>query len=184
MNYLCLLFLFIGLNCFSQNEFELCDEKLNKRIIANTSSDNISWSVQPLIPFQQENDILYITFEDVGTYLITAKFDNGRCYSEDKLIIKIIQCEETYLYIPNSFTPNNDNNNDYFGAYGINIKAFSMEIYNRWGELIFVSDDINNRWDGIYQYTPCQNDVYTYIIKYKNINNRPFFKTGRVTLIN
>lgn len=183
MKYILYILLFICSSLNSQVELELCDFSLTKEIKANTSANQISWSVTPFTPYQIDNNTVYITFKDKGTYVITALFDNGKCYVEDKLVIKIIECEETFIYIPNSFTPNGDNDNNEFGAYGINVKEFKMLIYNRWGELIFESNDINNRWNGIYNLTPCQEDVYVYIINYTDIKNRYQQRVGKVTLI-
>ena len=52
------------------------------------------------------------------------------------------------LYVPNAFTPNNDGVNDVFKAEGVNIRGYQMHIYNRWGQLIFTSDDPEEPWLG------------------------------------
>ncbi|MBL0339536.1 MAG: gliding motility-associated C-terminal domain-containing protein [Bacteroidetes bacterium] len=54
------------------------------------------------------------------------------------------------IYIPNSFTPNGDGMNDSFGAYGEAIKEFRMQIFNRWGQMIFEANNVEYRWDGTY----------------------------------
>lgn len=166
-----------------QIQLELCDFNLIKEVKANTSANTVSWSINPFTTYQVENDIMFITFDNIGTYVITALFNNNTCYATDKLVIEIIECQETFIYIPNAFTPNDDNNNDEFGAYGINIKEFKLLIYNRWGELLFESNDINNRWKGFYNLTLCNQDVYTYIINYTDIKNRYQQRVGKVTLI-
>lgn len=181
MKYI-LILLLISLNLKGQSTFQLCSEEIQKEIRANTSS-NISWSVMPLVPYQVNNDVMTITFKDLGTYVITAVFSNGECYSDDKIVIKIIECKETFIWIPSAFTPNGDTNNEEFGAYGINIVQFKMAIWNRWGEMIFFSHDLNKRWDGTYNNKVCEDDVYTYKIYYKDINNKYHEKIGRVTLI-
>jgi len=58
-----------------------------------------------------------------------------------------------------------------------------MTIWNRWGEMIFMSHDLNKRWNGSYNNRACEDDVYTYKIYYKDINNKNHEKIGRVTLI-
>ncbi len=71
------------------------------------------------------------------------------------------------LYIPNTFTPNNDGINDVFGAEGLGIDKFEMKIYDRWGEVIFESHDLNEKWTGNFKggdhYT--QIGVYHYVAK-------------------
>ena len=176
-----LFILLISLNIRAQSTYELCDTYIQKEIKANTSA-SISWSVTPLIPYQVSNDVLTITLKDLGTYIITATFSNGLCMSSDKLILKIIECKETFLWVPTAFTPDGDNENDVFGAYGINIKDFKMAIWNRWGQMIFFSHDLNKRWDGKFYGRICEDDVYTYKINYTDINNKYHEKFGRVTL--
>jgi gliding motility-associated-like protein len=58
-----------------------------------------------------------------------------------------------------------------------------MLIFNRWGEIIFRAEDINNRWNGFYKGRLCQNDVYVYKITYKDTKGKQFTKIGRVALI-
>ena len=166
----------------AQTTYELCDTYIQKEIRANTSASNTDWSVNPLVPYQVNSDVMTITIRDVGTYMITATFSNGLCYTKDLLVLTIIECKESFLWIPNSFTPNDDRTNDTFGAYGINIKDFELTIWNRWGELLFISNDLNNRWDGRYKGKVCQDDVYTYKLSYKDVNNKQYTKFGRVTL--
>ena len=68
------------------------------------------------------------------------------------------------LYIPNTFTPNNDGRNDYFLAYGNNIGKFRMRVYNQWGEFIYESQNILQGWDGTYRGRAQPTGVYVYYI--------------------
>jgi gliding motility-associated-like protein len=86
------------------------------------------------------------------------------------------------LYIPNSFTPNGDNINDEFIAKGTGISKFNLMIYNRIGELIFESSDIEKGWDGTYFQRQVQQDYYTYIIEYMDYNNIAKVERGFVML--
>jgi len=64
-------------------------------------------------------------------------------------VIKLIEIKPAYaLYIPNAFTPNSDGLNDGFKAQGVGISEFKMQVFDRWGALVFESNDINNGWDG------------------------------------
>jgi gliding motility-associated-like protein len=188
MKYILFVFIYLSsLNINSQTiirEYEICDEYLNKEIRAVTNSNSIIWDVNPEIPYQVNSNTMYITFNNIGTYVITAEFSNGLCYAEDKLIIRIIECNETFIYFPNVFTPDDDRNNDNFGAYGVNVLDFTMLVFNRWGEIIFRAEDINDRWNGFYKGRLCQNDVYVYKVTYKNTKGKQFTKIGRVALIN
>ncbi len=118
-----------------------------------------------------------------GTY--TAEISNGSCTSI--VSTEIIEHCEPAFFIPNSFTPNYDNLNDYFtpkqSGY---LKEYTMEIFNRWGELIYTTHDINIGWDGKIAGKEVQMDVFVYKIRYSYINENDVLqqknKVGTVTL--
>jgi gliding motility-associated-like protein len=87
-----------------------------------------------------------------------------------------------HLFIPNSFTPNGDNMNDEFYAKGTGIVEFNLKIYNRIGELVFESNDINTGWNGSYFQRQVQQDIYAYIIEYKDYSNSVKTERGYVML--
>jgi gliding motility-associated-like protein len=89
------------------------------------------------------------------------------------------------LYIPSAFTPNGDGLNDSFGVKGEGIKSINLQIYNRIGELVFESDDMQNFWDGTYKGKKITStDVYVYQVKAIGKNNTVLpEQTGRVTLV-
>ena len=86
------------------------------------------------------------------------------------------------LYIPNSFTPNGDGINDHFGIYGEGIRDFTMNIYNRWGQLIFESNSLNDKWNGTYDGALVPNGTYVYHIVSKAAEGRTQVKKGSVLL--
>jgi gliding motility-associated-like protein len=71
--------------------------------------------------------------------------------------------QEPVVFVPNAFTPNDDSDNDKFGPKGAFIKSYSMEIYNRWGELVYQTHN-SKPWDGSFKNAPVQMGVYMYII--------------------
>lgn len=88
------------------------------------------------------------------------------------------------VYIPNAFTPNGDGLNDGFGVKAEGIQEFLMEIYNRWGELIFSTTDINELWDGTYKGKKLDNtEVFVYKVTAQGIDNQTQRFNGRVTLV-
>ncbi len=86
------------------------------------------------------------------------------------------------IYIPNAFSPNEDNHNNTFRAYGENIEEFQMWIFNRWGQEIFYSAVMENGWDGTYKGKQVENDVYVYRIIYRDIDGNEGNPIGSVTL--
>lgn len=89
----------------------------------------------------------------------------------------------TGLYIPNTFTPNGDNLNDTFSAVGGRISSYSMLIFNRWGQLLYETDDINAPWDGTYDGEKVPPDSYVYKIFAKGTQLGEVHKTGTVTVL-
>lgn len=76
------------------------------------------------------------------------------------------------IYIPNTVTPNNDGINDVFFVYGENIIGFNLKIFNRWGDLIFESEDPKEPWvPGLNGYF-VQDGVYQWIVEYETIERR------------
>ncbi|MES2592524.1 MAG: PKD domain-containing protein [Bacteroidota bacterium] len=98
------------------------------------------------------------------------------------------------IIFPNAFTPNSDgpsggaydiNNldNNIFFPYTSGVIDFEIQIFNRWGELIFESFDIKKGWDGYYRSKLCQEGVYIWKARVKLINGKTYNKTGDVTLL-
>ncbi len=86
------------------------------------------------------------TYADTGTYKMKLIVSNGSCKDSTYEIVRITL--PTSLYVPNTFSPNGDGVNDVFKAEGDGITTFEMMIYDRWGQLVFQSTDINKGWDG------------------------------------
>lgn len=121
-----------------------------------------------------------ISAANAGTYsvLVTDKYG---CLEGDTIVISNDRCYPT-LFVPNSFTPNGDGKNDFFKAEGEYITSFKMEIFNRWGERIFKSDDINKGWDGRFKGEKAQMDVYLWMIEYSGYRTHKLI-SGNVTLL-
>lgn len=85
------------------------------------------------------------------------------------------------LYVPNTFTPNGDGMNDFFGAKGGNFRTFELLIFNRWGELIFEGEHIDDWWDGKYKGEYVQDGVYVWKIRYEDLNGNIKVVYGHVT---
>ena len=118
-----------------------------------------------------------------GTYYVKLSIDSN-CFANDTINIYYKYCD-TSIYIPNSFTPNGDGLNDVFTIKtNYNFINFKLVIYDRWGELLFESDDINKGWDGTYKGKVAPLNVYIYqftgTIKETGENIK---KTGRVTVV-
>jgi gliding motility-associated-like protein len=76
---------------------------------------------------------------------------------------------ESYLWVPNAFTPDGDGINEFFEFQGAP-QPVTLHIFDRWGKRVFFSDNYQNNWDGSYQGQPLPAGVYTYLIEYLYIN--------------
>ncbi|MDP5172037.1 MAG: PKD domain-containing protein [Bacteroidia bacterium] len=87
------------------------------------------------------------------------------------------------IRVPNAFTPNLDGINDEWKASGIHIQTFHLQIFSRWGMLLFESYDPEIGWDGTYRGQPVGEGVYTYVIRGTSYNGAPFIQKGGITLM-
>lgn len=134
----------------------------------STGQTSSSIIVQPEIP---------TTYSVIGT-------DVNGCENNDSKLIRVEDCST--FFIPNSFTPDNNGENDYFKPVGDfeGIKAYRINIYNQWGEIIFSSNDIYDKgWDGSFKNEMAQEGVYSYYVMFVNAWDKEFTRTGTVTLL-
>ncbi|KAB2859039.1 MAG: T9SS type B sorting domain-containing protein [Flavobacteriales bacterium] len=115
---------------------------------------------------------------ETTTYTFTTWSEFG-CKNSKEIVVMF----KGILYIPNAFTPNGDGDNDVFYAHGINIKEFEMMIFDRWGEKLFTSDDLDKGWDGSYNGNLAQTETYVWKIIYKDVLNNREELIGTVTLL-
>ncbi len=112
-------------------------------------------------------------------YTITYIDTNG-CIATD--IIKVIY--DPLLYIPNAFTPDGNGTNEVFRIYGANIDDITLDIYDRWGELIHTIKGFDDYWDGTYKGLPCPIGTYVWKIEYTDIvKDIILSKTGHVNIV-
>ena len=121
------------------------------------------------------------------TYIVDVTSDHG-CKNSDSVTIHLF-CNSSQIFVPNSFTPNGDGQNDVFYPRGTGVKGIkAFRIYNRWGELLFERDNIeindaSNAWDGSYAGGKPRPDVYVYIVDAVCETGEPIFIKGDVTII-
>ncbi len=117
-----------------------------------------------------------------GTYTITAE-DADSCWHDGKVTVDFVNCDPL-IALPNAFTPDGDGINDYFSlGAGTNITSLEIVIYNRWGEEVYTSNDLEFKWDGKYKGKDCQMGVYVWSMKYKAYNGMSTHISGRVTIL-
>jgi len=124
------------------------------------------------------------TYADTGNYVITLLVTNQ--YGCVDSTFKNVTIEpDFHFYIPNAFSPNGDGINDSFSGKGVFIKKYEMMIFDRWGDMIFFTDDIDKPWDGKANQGSgvAQQDVYIYSIKVTDNKRKEHNYKGIVTLV-
>lgn len=150
------------------------------------SNDVISWHWSPSINLSCTDCASPVCRPEGNTaYIITATTANG-CTASDTIIVKLA-CGENTIFIPNAFTPNNDNKNDFFVIKGAG-KIKKLLIMNRWGYTVFerhnfTSNDPENAWDGTNKGVPLPTGVYIYLAEIECSAGQMIQKKGTVTLI-
>jgi len=137
----------------------------------------ISWVPATFItcPTCHETEV----FPPKNTNFTAILTDANGCMIQDDVAIYY----DPLIYVPNTFTPDNNQYNNEFRAVTQNISEFEMTIYNRWGELIFQSFDPNGSWDGYYGGSKSQDGVYIWKILYADLNGVKGELVGHVTLL-
>ncbi len=127
-----------------------------------------------------ENPDLY--FENTGVYAVALVVsDINQC--ADTIVKPITVAPDFGIYIPNTFTPNNDGMNDTFKPVTRGRGYYSMHIFDRWGAMIYHTSDINSGWDGSFLNQPCKNEEYVYLITMQTADGQKKEYKGMVTLI-
>ncbi len=145
-----------------------------------TANDTCYWYPADYLSCTNCNTTMSTPDADV-TYTITTTNSEG-CTTATTATIRV-QIESTF-YIPNTFTPNNDGMNEIFKPLATHIHDYKIDIFDRWGLLIFQSTNLDQGWDGTYKGGKCQQDVYVYKVEYvDDPENRTHTKAGQVNLI-
>jgi gliding motility-associated-like protein len=120
-----------------------------------------------------------------GTYWLEVISADG-CVARDTLVIDGFGCE-FYLFVPNVFTPNGDKRNETFFPLGYNVVSGNMQIWDRWGELLYETNDLTKGWDGTFKDKDCPIDAYVWVVNFSGYAEdgslQTKIKVGTVTLL-
>ena len=107
--------------------------------------------------------------------------DGTDCFATDTISIVVIS--DKILFIPNAFTPNGDGINDEFYVSTLGEKEFHMAIFDKWGNMVFHSEDKNNGWNGTYKSQALSKGAYLYDVKVVYLDGEILQKKGVINLI-
>lgn len=181
-------------NCLNTLPYTVAFSDINKFSLGNDTtlcapaeiSLNASWPGVEKYLWQDGSMNEQLQVNKSGLYWVQVTEGNG-CSKKDSINVTIKGCDSCQLFVPTAFTPNNDGLNDVFKAIpdcpNIRLNNFSMLIYNRWGEAVFKSNDINKGWNGISKNGYIDPGTYIYLINYSFKQNQATQAKGTVTLI-
>lgn len=124
----------------------------------------------------------YNTYKDYGEFDISLIATN-EIGCVDSITKKIGIEEAYYVYIPNTFTPDKGRYNSTFSAITTGISSLNITIFNRWGELMYESDDLNFKWDGVYKGVIAQQGTYIYKVSCISNSGKELDFFGHINLL-
>lgn len=128
-----------------------------------------------------------IVLEVPITYTATVHNEIG-CTATDEIKIDV-RCDNSVVFVPNTFTPNGDGSNDRFYPMSGGLKSISLfRVYDRWGELLFEArniapNEVNWGWDGTYKGSQLKPDVYVWYLEATCLNDYHVFMKGDISLV-
>lgn len=128
---------------------------------------------------QQTNALV----EQTTTYKVTVS--DGFCSKSDTVQVKVLEyvCGDSFVFVPNAFSPNQDGDNDILYVRSILIDKMVFRVFDRWGEMVFESTSPAVGWDGTFKGRPSDPDVYDYYLEAICINGQEKLIKGNITLL-
>ena len=175
----------------SADPYETDSRYKNIDFFGGTNGLEFNWNFGDGATSMDQNPSHY--YDTIGTYnVVLTGVDTNMCSDTCELDINIIPYHD--VVVPNAFTPNpNGSNGGTYDIFGYEndvffpaadyIVEFHMMIFNRWGELVFETFDINIGWDGYYKGKLCQQDTYAWRINVTFIDKVTIDRMGEITLI-
>ena len=154
---------------FYQSEDMLSENLAFVHFQDESSSDVTSWGWTIGDQISYNGSSFYHEFTAPGTYDVNLIVYNEYACS-DTVLNQILVNPSLTIFVPNTFTPNGDENNQLFypvfSGSNFDRKDYSFLIYNRWGEVVFQTDNIQAAWDGFHKGAPCIQGTYSWEIAY------------------
>ncbi len=117
-----------------------------------------------------------------STFYVVRGFDANGCSNTDTVFVQVdYNCGE--YFVPNVFTPNGDGMNDVVNLYNACISNYKFQVFDRWGEKIFETSDVNDSWNGDFKGKPMDTGVFMYKADGFDLKGTAFSVKGNVTLL-
>lgn len=151
--------------------------------IFDNSIESFVWDTDPdLSDINSLNPRVYPLV--TRTFFVNATDTNGCVLKRDVTVVVLrTPCSDKGVFIPNAFTPNGDGQNDVWYVRGYDIQKVRIAVYDRWGQKVFESTDLNSGWDGTFNGKPLDPAVFGYYVEGYCVNSEKFLVKGNVTLL-
>jgi gliding motility-associated-like protein len=164
----------------------LCDG-LSYQVPGVASVSGIVWVPSTALDNPNVINPTFRTKDDTINYVITATDTTG-CSASTQLKIAIQDCR-SYLHVPDAFSPNGNGTNDHFTIFANRIASYDLKIYNRWGQLVYETNDLNELndmtkgWDGKYKGQEQNVGTFVYYLHAVDEFTQEINRKGNITLL-
>jgi gliding motility-associated-like protein len=164
---------------------------LQFQIISNNTINQIQWNFGDSVSGNSNTSDLLIAehiFSEAKNYIITAIVNLTCGVDTVTKQVSLINCqkpqEECTVFVPNAFTPDGNEQNDYFyPRINCTLSKYEFSVFNRWGERVFNSITPNEKWNGTYKNGICSSGVYSFFVVYQFENSELKIEKGNINLI-
>lgn len=125
-------------------------------------------TADPALEFTWAGNVTGSLFELLAAGTYTLQASNGSCEASLNIVIPEGSCR-AQMYLPNVFSPNGDGRNDLFELMGPDVTPVKMQVYNRWGSLVYEAEGSQASWDGTFNGQDAASGLYVYRIEYLNL---------------
>jgi gliding motility-associated-like protein len=157
---------------------------VGEKVTLKGSPDGYSYQWTPEESVESPTSLQTIA-KPLETTLYYFYVSDGVCTKHDSILVKVFPfiCDDPSIFVPNAFSPNGDGNNDVLIVRGKMIKEMTFRVFDRWGELIFETQERGIGWDGTYKGKKIDPDVYDYYLKVTCIDDVESIVKGNITLL-
>ena len=146
-----------------------------------TAGGGLTYSWSPALGLDSATSPTPIASPLETTIYICTISDGFGCTTTRQVVVTILHNND--FFVPNSFSPNGDGHNDYLFLRGNNLFGVRFSVYDRWGELVFETNNPSIGWDGSYKGKELNPGVFTYVVTINYSDGKTTSKTGSVTLV-
>lgn len=179
-----LIYILIGYTASAQQEIELCPGSRNTFTYwsnASTSSGGWIWMLNG--DTISNGSSVRITYSDTGYYLIGVAYKDECGNPVRYYKVNVKKCPESAIFFPNAFTPNGDGLNDGWSPIPFKIVEIKWQVWNRYGEMVYQTNKLGDKWNGIFKNTPQPMSGYVFQCWWRGIDGKTGYKKGNLILI-